>query len=357
MSADPKDKEILKLKDELIKTREELDLRYQDLNRIHEIVNVIHSTLDLTELTQITKTIIERTLGLKAFSLIVYDGINKEFIVVETRGLDKRIEQDARDIVAESAELWAERHTKSTKMEIIRITHADGTKMIYIPLIAYKRTVGGLCTTEDVIDNEKSLDDEMLSLVTSQLTVAMENSILFEITKKLSITDDKTGVFNHRYMMSRLDLEWRRAQRYDRPLSFMMIDLDDFKLYNDSFGHVKGDKVLFELAGLLTSVCREIDIVARYGGEEFGVVLPETDTSGAEILARRIGSELIGHLFEGAEKRDQRLSVSVGIASFPVHALTPKHLISVADTALYEAKKTGKRNYKVAGKLPIKEAK
>lgn len=347
MTQDPREKEIRSLRDELIKTREELDHRYQDLNRIHKIVNSIHSTLKLSELSRISKAIIERTLGLKAFSLIVYDNVAKRFIVVETKNLDKKVEQQALELVQQSAQKWEELK-KAQKAEVVRIKQDDGTSMIYIPLIAYRRTVGGLCTNEDTIRQADLGGEEMLTLVTSQLSVAMENSILYEITRKLSITDDKTGVFNSRYLKSRLGLEWRRAQRYGRRLSFLMVDLDDFKAYNDTFGHLKGDKVLAEVASILSSVCRDIDVVARYGGEEFAIVLPETGAAGAENLARRIAEKLEDHRFEGAEGRDQRMTVSIGIAAYPHHAETMNAVIQLADQALYEAKRAGKCCYKVA---------
>ena len=168
------------------------------------------------------------------------------------------------------------------------------------------------------------------------------------MTRKLSITDDKTKVFNHRYLTSRLKLEWRRAQRYQRNLSLMMIDIDGFKQYNDTYGHVKGDKILAEVAAILTSLCRELDVVARFGGDEFAVVMPETDLAGTEILATRIGEKMQAHMFEGNEARDQHLSLSIGIAAYPDHTKNAREFIKLADKALYEAKKTSDCCYKTA---------
>ena len=336
------------LRDELLKTREELDHRYHDLSRIYEIVNSIHSTLKLSELSRVSKAIIEKTLGLKAFSLVVYDSVAKQFMVVETKNLDEHVEQMALEQVKQSAESLEKRHKREHKAEIIHVESDDGTRMVYIPLIAYRRIVGGLCTNKDIIAQTDWIGDEMLNLVTSQLTVALENSILYEMTRKLSITDDKTKVFNHRYLTSRLKLEWRRAQRYQRNLSLMMIDIDGFKQYNDTYGHVKGDKILAEVAAILTSLCRELDVVARFGGDEFAVVMPETDLAGTEILATRIGEKMQAHMFEGNEARDQHLSLSIGIAAYPDHTKNAREFIKLADKALYEAKKTSDCCYKTA---------
>ena len=336
------------LREELLKTREELDHRYQDLSRIYEIVNSIHSTLKLSELSRVSKTIIERTLGLKAFSLVVYDSVAKQFMIVETKNLDEHVEQMALEQVKQSAESLEKRHKREHKAEIIQVESDDGTKMVYIPLIAYRRIIGGLCTNEDIIAQVDWIGDEMLNLVTSQLTVALENSILYEMTRKLSITDDKTKVFNHRYLISRLNLEWRRAQRYERNLSLMMIDIDGFKQYNDTYGHINGDKTLMEVAHILTSLCREIDVVARFGGDEFAVVIPETDLSGTEILAARIGEKMQAHLFEGHDTRDQHLSLSIGIVAYPDHTTDVHEFIKLADEVLYQAKQTSNCRYKIA---------
>lgn len=343
-----KDEGIKTLRRELLKTREELDHRYRDLGRIYEIVNSIHSSLKLTDLSHVSKAIIERTLGLKAFSLVIYDYVAKKFIVVETKNLDKKVEKQALETVKQSAESLEVQRQRTARSEIIRVQHDDGTRMIYIPLIAYHRIVGGLCTNEDMVTQADWGGEEMLSLVTSQMTMALENSILYEITRKLSITDDKTKVFNHRYLTSRLNLELRRAQRHGHNLSFMMIDIDKFKQYNDIYGHIKGDKVLAGVAGILTSLCREIDVVARFGGDEFAVVLLETDLAGAEILAQRISSKMQTHLFEGNERRDQHLTLSIGIAAYPHHSADVREIVQLADKALFEAKKKTDSRYMVA---------
>ncbi len=340
--------EIKALRKELLKTHEELDHRYQDISRIYESVNAIHSTLRLSELSRVCKAVIERTLGLKAFSLVVYDSIAKRFIVVKTKNIDKKVEQKALDMVKQSAESWKDHHKRTYKTGITHLVHDDGTKMIYIPFNAYRRTVGALCTNEDIISKPGWSGEDLLNLVTSQLTVALENSILYEMTRKLSIMDDKTKVFNHRYLTSRLSLEWRRAQRYNHTLSLMMADVDGFKLFNDMHGHVKGDKVLVEVAAILTSLCREIDVVARFGGDEFAVILPETDAAETEILAARICEKMAAYRFESGKGRDECLALSIGIATYPHHTTDVRRIVQLADKALYEAKQMTDRCYKVA---------
>lgn len=345
------DKEKKDLKDELLKTKEELDKLYRDLGRIYDIVNTIHSTLRLSELASISKTIIEQTLGLDTYSLIVYDSVTKQFVVVETSNLSKDIEEKALQSVRDFADEWHRKHKASVEPEKTKITSDAGDSITRIPIAVYKRTVGALFISDEILDKVNHEGNEILTLITNQLTVAMENSILYEITRKLSITDDKTGIYNLRYLKQRLALELRRAHRYERPLSFLMIDIDDFKRYNDTYGHIAGDVVIKEIADVIRGLCRQIDMVARYGGEEFCVMLPETDGAGAEMVAKRLIDLVAEYEFKGKAEDDvERLSVSVGVASYPEHADSASQLIELSDQALLIAKKNGKNQFQVVTK-------
>ncbi len=158
----------------------------------------------------------------------------------------------------------------------------------------------------------------------------------------LSMTDDLTGLFNHRAMQQRLRDEFLRAQRYNEPLSVLMIDVDHFKDVNDRFGHLFGDFVLAELARVIRDSVREIDVCARYGGEEFMVILPQTHFTGSLSVAERI--------WRAASERDytqsevsHRLTISVGISFYPnKNVKGVEQLIAFADEALYQAKRSGR---------------
>jgi len=164
-----------------------------------------------------------------------------------------------------------------------------------------------------------------------------------EFFKALSQIDGLTGLYNHRTFHQILNEELARAKRYKSELSILMIDVDDFKIYNDTNGHPLGDLSLKEIAWILKYTCRETDKVARYGGEEFVIILPETGKSGAYAVAERIRRAVEEIEFEREEVLPKgKLTVSIGIASFPEDAKTKKELIEKADKALYEAKKRGK---------------
>lgn len=158
-----------------------------------------------------------------------------------------------------------------------------------------------------------------------------------EELERLSITDGLTKLFNRRHLMSTLQEEARRATRSERPLGVLMLDVDDFKKYNDAHGHQAGDDVLVRLAAVLRECTREVDCCARYGGEEFVVLLPETPVDGAVAVAERIRMRLAQEDFDGA-----RVTISVGAAEFPADGETPEFVMQSADAALYRAKHDGR---------------
>jgi len=158
----------------------------------------------------------------------------------------------------------------------------------------------------------------------------------------LSITDDLTGLYNHRALQQRLKDEFRRAQRYNDPLSILMIDIDRFKDVNDKYGHLFGDHVLAELAGVLKEAVRETDFVARYGGEEFVIILPQTHFAGCIPVAERVWRS-VGERDYCDGKVKAKITVSVGVAFFPSkNVATVEQLLESADQALYQAKREGR---------------
>jgi diguanylate cyclase (GGDEF)-like protein len=171
-----------------------------------------------------------------------------------------------------------------------------------------------------------------------------------EFYKELSKKDGLTELYNHRFFHQLLDTEISRADRYSRVVTLLMIDIDDFKMYNDSHGHPAGDLALKRLAYLLRHSSRSCDYIARYGGEEFAIVVPEIDAEAARRMADRIRRLVEESGFEGEEVMDGgRLTISVGVASYPRHAASKQELVERADQALYRAKALGKNRIAVYG--------
>jgi diguanylate cyclase (GGDEF)-like protein len=157
-----------------------------------------------------------------------------------------------------------------------------------------------------------------------------------------------TEVYNHRTFQERLSQETARADRYSRPLSVLMVDVDHFKVYNDTYGHPQGDIVLQDLARLLREMSRTSDTVARYGGEEFAIILPETDSVGAQKIGQRLREQVEGYPFPGKELMPGgTLTISIGVATH-APAGSKDALLQAADTALYTAKREGRNRVCVA---------
>lgn len=225
---------------------------------------------------------------------------------------------------------------------------------VSVPLKIDERIIGVL-NLSDKMSGEVFNEDD-LSLIQSfatQAAVVMERQVFINKTeelKKLTNTDPLTGLPNRRYLFERLKNELARAERYNHPLSLLMLDLDGFKECNDSRGHLYGDGILRNIADTLFQTVRSMDIVARYGGDEFIVILPET----AEPLARDIAERVRGNIMRSVPDRHDAhdaethmLTASIGIVCYPDHGKTPEQLLENVDRALYRAKKLGKNRAEV----------
>jgi len=188
-----------------------------------------------------------------------------------------------------------------------------------------------------------------MRLKTADRILSLESSLKksYEEIKALSVKDSLTKVYNRGYLDEKLVQEVKRTYRFNRALTVVMLDIDNFKLINDTFGHTTGDQVLMECAWLMSvSVRNEIDWVARYGGEEFVIVLPETELDGALIAAERFRAKLVSHVID-ASGFELRVTASFGVASFRPSSRKEDlsmaaALIEQADKCLYRAKKEGR---------------
>jgi diguanylate cyclase (GGDEF)-like protein len=186
----------------------------------------------------------------------------------------------------------------------------------------------------------KPVDEKQLNLVLKRAVGHQQLLKKKEIYKELSILDHLTKVYNRRYLDMMLAREIERSKRVSRPFSLLMMDLDNFKEYNDKIGHPAGDSLLKKFAHLLMKSSRILDSVYRYGGDEFLVLMPETSKKDAITLASRIQSVVKEVKFEGMENISKsRLTISIGLASFPEDGFSTEALLSLADRMMFRAKK------------------
>ncbi len=202
-----------------------------------------------------------------------------------------------------------------------------------------------------LLDRNKELNEATENLALQKDELDRLNRQLQEKCKELeriAVTDVMTGLPNHRAFQQGLMREMRRAQRHGANLSLLLIDVDHFKLYNDTYGHPAGDEVLAQVGRLLAGTLRDVDLPARYGGEEFAVVLPYTDKMTAQVVAEKIRAAIEGHRFP-----KRAVTVSIGVATFPDDAADKASLTSMADQALYAAKQAGRNTVHVWSTLPV----
>jgi diguanylate cyclase (GGDEF)-like protein/PAS domain S-box-containing protein len=223
--------------------------------------------------------------------------------------------------------------------------HATGVKDPYIciPILAQGVALGVLHF--QATDESPVLSDSENSLKTTfagQVGLSIANIGLREALRSQSIKDPLTGLYNRRYLTEMLDREIRRAVRAEQPLGILMLDLDHFKKFNDTYGHDAGDTVLREAASFLTRSIRIEDVVCRFGGEEFVVILPTADLSAAHARAERIRSKLRELTVMHQGRSLGMITVSVGVANLPMHGTSAKALLEAADAALYRAKREGR---------------
>jgi diguanylate cyclase (GGDEF)-like protein len=195
------------------------------------------------------------------------------------------------------------------------------------------------------VENGKVVNRENavpISNLASEAGLALEVVSLYDNMKIMAVTDGLTGLYNHREFYQSLRRELERARRYRHTLSLLMIDVDDFKRFNDRFGHPAGDIALQDISKLLRKCARTTDIIARYGGEEFAVILPESTPGGALMVAERIKSEVGAHNFILNASDPVHLTVSIGIYSSLNGEVSEDEIVSLADEASYIAKKSGK---------------
>jgi diguanylate cyclase (GGDEF)-like protein/PAS domain S-box-containing protein len=257
--------------------------------------------------------------------------------------------------VFEPASCWALRtghpHLVVAGDSTAPCAHAAGVKNTYlcIPILAQGETLGilHLQATKDAPHLESS-DLSLKTTFAGQVGLSIANIKLREALRTQSVRDALTGLYNRRYLEEVLEREVRRAARSAQSLGILMIDLDHFKNFNDTYGHDAGDAVLRETGQFLANGIRAEDFVCRFGGEEFVVILPTADTNSSQARAERLRSKMRALTVMHQGRSLGMITISIGVASFPEHGVSPKELMAAADAALYEAKRAGRDRVAVA---------
>lgn len=226
------------------------------------------------------------------------------------------------------------------KPEALGLSSSDVGPFLLIPIKKKGIIAGYVAIFNSPGNSYGNADAENAAFVSTEASLALENVELYNQARELTYIDDLTQLHNLRYLDIILTSEIKRAKRFKSCLSLLFIDIDYFKNINDTYGHRVGSKALAELGQILKEAVREIDVVVRYGGDEFTILLIETESAGAAIIAERIRTTVEDRRFLAEEGLSIRLTITTGVATYPESAADKEELLTMADNAMYRGKST-----------------
>jgi diguanylate cyclase (GGDEF)-like protein len=323
---------------------------------LNDLINVAQASIASLELTPLLHTILQGAMDFTEMPigrLALYDKRNGKMTLFAHAGLKRKtivrnvwtVEPGSlTDHLLRRNEIYYVEDTDQADVPKSQFdVHKKGRSLIYIPLVR-KSSIHGILRLDDHIP--RTFDKNRISQISALATfaaISIENAKFHEETHRMAINDALTGLNNRRYFDKVLPQEYERAHRDGIPFSLVMIDVDNFKKFNDSYGHHLGDRVLATIGRVLRKTLRRIDFAFRYGGEEFVVILPDTDLESAHNVAERIRQRVVIESRKLLRNQDDPpVTVSMGISCYPRDAACSKTLLAMADQLLYQAKRTGR---------------
>jgi diguanylate cyclase (GGDEF)-like protein len=343
--------------------REALSGRTRELERSNRIRERLTPLLSWEEVLDAVFEEAASLAGAREASLMLFDGARRTLRVKKARGAHSAIlravtvaagDGIAGRVAAEGRPLLVEDLALDARLGRPRRPRYRTASCLVVPLKVRGRVIGVINLADKDADATFGAEDlDAVLAVTAHASWALQRSALhgrMRTLREQAVTDPLTGLANRRYLETRLREEAGRARRHGSAFSLMMLDLDDFKTYNDREGHPAGDALLVEIARVIKAAARDTDLVARYGGDEFAVVSPETRVQEALPLAERIRETVANHRFGlPGLPAVGGISLSAGVAGFPDDTGDPEALVRAADAALYRAKAAGRNRIARAG--------
>lgn len=324
--------------------KEVLEEKIHTLQLLNSLLNIINSDVHLKKIMQDVLAKICEALCCEEVIIFIKDEKDtlKVFascgiITDEIPDIKFKIGEGIAGMVAKNGESIIVNNPAEDKRFIEIARHKKIKSLICVPLKIKEEVIGVISLANKFKEDIFMENDKMfLEMLSTPLAMAIENAQLYE----MAITDELSSLYAYRYFKYILSYEFKRAKRYNLPLSLIFLDIDHFKNINDKFGHLAGDEVIKTISKILRDNVREIDIPCRYGGEEFAIILPQTNKDGAEQLAERIRKKIETKVisFDGSEFS---VSASFGVADTSV-SRNVDEFISLTDRALYKAKEGGR---------------
>lgn len=330
-----------------------------ELYSLFKISSTFSDKMDMAGTLKAIKKIIREVFPCNQFSLFLLDEETEVLTLSTHFGLTKNSfiteRLSAQDVIfykvlkTRRAVYLKNLVNKQTRFAPLPGTPAAGA-FLAIPLLADGAKPIGAIALHRKMPNSFAKDEiELLRKIAGQAAQVIDRITQYQHHRELSLTDELTGIFNRRYFNQRYEREIQRAQRYERPLTLIMIDIDHFKTFNDNHGHLMGDRVLQGVANLLEHSIRKADLLARFGGEEFVILLPEIDKERGRKVAEKLRRAVERAEFPKEETQPLgKITISLGLASFPEDSSRAPDLLERADRALYTAKTLGRNQAAVA---------
>ncbi len=299
---------------------------------------IVESTANIFEDKFVILSLYDKDKG--HFTIKKLKGYKEEFIGKETDNIDDWIKESKLPILIKDV-------NNDMRIKVKSYSRFSKAKSIIASPIFFKKEVIAILRVEDklpyIFSNEEL---RLLDYIADISSISYENLYYFKEVEKLAITDSLTGLFVHNYFIERLNSEIERYKINKEPVSLIMLDIDNFKEYNDNYGHQVGDKILICVSNLIRKSIRDIDFPARYGGDEFAIILPGTNIKGAKSVSRRLFENINNNneisKFAKDINKKHPLSISIGIGEYKNKYKSTSKFISAVDNALYKAKRTGK---------------
>lgn len=326
----------------------------EDFSQLLELSKGISAAMNMEQLGNLLVEKISLIFKAKKVSLMLLDKEKNELFVWAASGMKEEFKQ----VKIECGQMFAGWVAKEGRPLLvqnidsefpqfskIRLGRYQSKSFLIAPIRQDDKTIGVINITERN-DSELFSDDDLklVAFISSIVIMQIDKIKLCQQIENLSVTDSLTGLHNHRHFQEKLAEEVERMQRYHRHCSLIIFDIDDFNKYNENYSYAMGDKVLVQMANIISDNLRKVDIVARYAGEEFAVILPDTSLKHAAMVAEKLRDKIESAVF--VERRDsalamERLTVSAGVAEYNIKN-NKEQFIKESELALEEAKAKGK---------------
>lgn len=346
----------------------------ESIATLYEISKKMGASLDLQSMIETISEGINRTLHLDDFVIFTYDGESKKFAMETKYNISDEIVETLLKILDYNKWMYVERnpiYIRDRNSDYRFLHEAQGREfgkrrtmprtdlsalrsILSIPLVIKNEILGIIISIDEKPD---AFSEEILTngtILANQVAIGFHKAELYEKIQEMSRVDGLTKLYLPRVFYEKLNDEFLRSKRYNTPFSLLMIDLDFFKKYNDTYGHPAGDEILRHFASLIRDNVYDTDVVSRYGGEEFAIIMPMTKSRDSGEKAERIRALIENYPFY-AGKDKIKITASIGVSSYPQDTKSLKNLVKYADEALYWVKRHNRNKVKEYGQIKRKK--